>query len=96
MDFKVNADCTALGSDMKTTIFLKENETRDTKDFYLPSLVSIATNGRSYTNKKGELVVEYSPSIDLDISKIDISGNSLNSFEEEKKKSKNDKINQVK
>jgi len=97
MTFKVNAkQCTALSKDLTTNIVLKQNETRNTEDFYLPSLIPLATNGQKGKNSKGEEVLLSEPSIDLDISKLDIQNESLNSFAKEISEAKADKSKQPK
>lgn len=93
--FKVNADCTALAKDMQTSIYLKANETHNIEDFYPPSLLSIATNGRTII-KNGKEIVEYNSSIDLDISLLDITGTSMNSFAKEASEAKKDESKQPK
>lgn len=95
MTFTVNADCTALKKDMTTSVLLKQNESHNSDDFYAPSLVQIATNGRIIT-KNGKEIVEYSPSINLDITKLDVAGESVNSFATEIAEAKADKSKQPK
>jgi hypothetical protein len=83
MTFKVNAkQCTALSKDLITTIVLKENEVKNIEDFYIPSLIPLATNGLK-NFKDGKEITIYEPSIDLDVSKLDLTGESLNSLAKE-------------
>jgi hypothetical protein len=95
MTFTVNADCTALSKDLTTSVQLLANQTKDTSEFYTPSLLPLATNGRTII-KNGKEVVEYTSSITLDINKLNINEESLNSFAKETEESKADKSKQPK